>query len=109
MSHGGRRVGSGRKQEAAGFRQWCRHLFNDPKVRAAVRKRAKEDPEFALRIAEHGWGRPPQALDVKVGNSEESPLVVKHKLDVTGLSTEELVILERMLSSTKPPKSEKNS
>jgi hypothetical protein len=51
--------------EVVGFRAWCRAVVERPEVRAALERYALENPEFALRLAEHGFGRPPQALDVR--------------------------------------------
>ena len=54
----------GRKRIVKGFRGWCRKVVEDPKVRAAMERAALESPEFALKIAEHGYGRPPQAKNL---------------------------------------------
>ena len=68
---GGRRAGAGRKPVTANpdfrFREWCRAVVARPEVREGIAARAETDPEFALKVAEHGFGRPPQSLDVKVG------------------------------------------
>lgn len=67
---------SGRKNrppEVIGFRDFCRNVIANPKVQAGITRRALRDPEFALRVAEHGFGRPPQALDVKIGG-DNGPL-----------------------------------
>ena len=46
------------------FRKWCRAVISDPKIRKALQKRAQEDTDFALKLAEHGFGRPgPQIVD----------------------------------------------
>jgi hypothetical protein len=73
----------GRKRNDSGFqfRAWCRDLIAEPKVRAAVAKRARTDPDFALRVAEHGFGRPPQSLDVKVGTGKGT---IRHTVTVAG-------------------------
>ena len=42
-----------------------RNLASDPEALRKVTERAKNDPEFWLRIFEHGFGRPPQAIDVR--------------------------------------------
>lgn len=60
---GGARPGSGRKP-VTGFREFARRTVMDPEVLAAIAGRAKVDPEYALKLAEAGFGRPPQALDV---------------------------------------------
>jgi len=51
-----------------GWRDFCRSVVSDPAVQAKIKATALESPDFALRLAEHGYGRPPQALDVKVAN-----------------------------------------
>lgn len=73
--HGGRRPGAGRKCLPSTWREWCRAVVNDPAVRKAILERAKRDPEFALRVADHGFGRPPQALGVTVSGDAKKPLV----------------------------------
>lgn len=74
---------SGRKRDPniIGFRDFCRSVVSDPKVQAKIHATALANADFALRLAEHGYGRPPQALDVKVGSS--SPLEFRI-LDATG-------------------------
>lgn len=57
---------SGRKQAVTGFRAWCREVGLSRTVKANIIRRARHDPEFALKLLEHGFGRPPQSLDVKV-------------------------------------------
>jgi hypothetical protein len=57
---------SGRRPQATGFRDWCRRIALDPEVQKGIEQEAKENPEFALKVAEHGFGRPPQSLDVSV-------------------------------------------
>ena len=64
-----------------GWRDFCRKVVSDPAVQAKIKSTALENPEFALRLAEHGYGRPPQALDVKVAN--DRPLEFRI-LDATG-------------------------
>ena len=66
-----------------GFREFCRSVVSDPRVQAKIQETALANPEFALRLAEHGYGRPPQALDVKFGNSNDGPLEFRI-LDATG-------------------------
>lgn len=62
---------SGRKPKAVGFRQWCRDVVMQPEVLEAMKTRAKTDTDFALKLSEHGFGRPPQALDVKVAGGSK--------------------------------------
>lgn len=61
----------GRPREVEGFRSFCRSVVSNPEVQAAIAEAALKNPEFALRVAEHGYGRPPQALDVRT--SEVAP------------------------------------
>lgn len=70
----GKKGRSGRKPEATGYRAWCRSVADRPEIRAKILARALEDPDFALRLAEHGYGRPPQALDVRLEGDSDSPL-----------------------------------
>lgn len=65
--HGGRR---NIDPTVVGFRQFCRDVISNPKVKAKIEAAALRNPEFALRLAEHGYGRPPQALDVRLGNAD---------------------------------------
>ena len=74
MASGGKRSGAGRKTLKFGFRQFCREIINDPEVQAAIKEQAKADPFFALKVAEHGFGRPPQSLDLTVGGDQSRPL-----------------------------------
>ena len=66
MQNGGRRQGAGRTRTVLGFREWCRSVVDSPKVREAMAAAALKDPDFALKLSEHGYGRPPQSLDVNV-------------------------------------------
>ena len=70
----------GRPREAVGGRRWVRELVDDPERREAFRAcldsaLAGKDPVDGvaayLRAFEHGYGRPPQALDVRT--SEVAP------------------------------------
>lgn len=74
---GGRRKGAGRKTTVTGWRQWCRDTVLSPEVQQVMLDRALKDADFALRLAEAGFGRPPQAMDLKVSGDEASPLVYK--------------------------------
>ena len=65
------RSGTGRHKRdpvVIGWRDFCRTVVSDPRVQAKIQETALANPEFALRLAEHGYGRPPQALDVKVND-----------------------------------------
>jgi len=76
---------SGRRNRdpiVTGFREFCRDVVSDPKVQAKIRRQALANPDFALRVAEHGFGRPPQALDVS-HRTENGPLEFRI-LDATG-------------------------
>ena len=66
--HGGARKGAGRKTLKFGFRKWCREVVMDKEVQEQIKAEAKTNPHFALKLAEHGFGRPPQSLDVKVND-----------------------------------------
>ena len=68
--HGGKRNGAGRKPTRFGFRSWCRDIVLGDDVLKGIADKAKTDPEFALRLAEHGFGRPPQSLDIKGGAAD---------------------------------------
>lgn len=35
-----------------------------------LERQAKSDPVVALKLFEHGYGRPPQALDVAISDAE---------------------------------------
>jgi len=85
---------SGRRNRdplVVGGRIYLRALVDNPDYRTQFtaqfeRAITGEDPikavEAFLKIFEHGYGRPPQALDVKVGNSD-GPLEFRI-LDVAG-------------------------
>ena len=77
---------SGRKPDTTGFRSWCRSVVDRESVKTLIAAKAEADPEFALKVAEHGYGRPPQALDVHVGN-DNGPLEFRI-LDATGAAFE---------------------
>ena len=74
---GGKRPGAGRKPNelALEFRQFCRELINSKTVLESIKKRAEQDPVFALRAAEFGIGRPFQA--VYVGGSVDHQHAVR--------------------------------
>lgn len=81
MPRGGKRTGAGRPKEVLGWRDFCRSVIGDPRIQAAIKARALRNPDFALRVAEQGYGRPPQALDVS--HRSEGPLEFRI-LDATG-------------------------
>ncbi len=98
MASGGKRANSGRKQTVTGGREWVRDIVDEPERRQRFINaldaalvgwaRSKNPSEAAgaavaayLRAFEHGYGRPPQALDVKVAN--DNPLEFRI-LDATG-------------------------
>ncbi len=58
---------SGRKPNelALQFRAFCRELINSEKVLKTIRTQAIADPFFALKVAEHGIGRPFQSVHVQ--------------------------------------------
>lgn len=67
MPRGGRRENqTGRPKEATGFRAWARAVTLSEKVLACIQRKAEKDPVFALKLAEHGFGRPRQGLDIEV-------------------------------------------
>ena len=58
---------SGRTPNKLGlyWREACRDIATSDKVLKLVKAAAESDPVFALRVAEHGFGRPFQAVHVK--------------------------------------------
>lgn len=92
---GGPQPGSGRKRgstKVVGGRPRMRGLVDDPKRIAKFRKAldaALDGPDSLaavtayLRVFEHGYGRPPQALDVKLGTGDNGPIDFRI-LDATG-------------------------
>jgi len=73
---------SGRKPDATGFRAWAREVVDRESTRKLIADKADSDPDYALRLCEHAYGRPPQALDVS-HRTEDGPLEFRI-LDVTG-------------------------
>ena len=49
----------------------ARAFFVDPEIQQNIVEAAKTDPLFALKLAEHGWGRPPQSLAVDVTDKRQ--------------------------------------
>lgn len=95
--HGGRRSGAGRKRSVEGGRCWLRDVIDHPERRLRFVHaldacllgwaRAKSPSEAAgaavtayLRAFEHGYGRPPQALDVKLDEFSDVDRVLEHLL-----------------------------
>ncbi len=81
---GGRRPGAGRKREAKGGRAWARTVADNYRERAIRALEVLEtlDPDkFLARyfaFYEHGYGRPPQALDI---SSDQPIQFVAHFAD----------------------------
>jgi hypothetical protein len=71
---GGKRPGAGRKPLRKGWQEFCREVVRDKKVQAKIKAAAEADPQFALKLAEHGFGRPSQALQISHGTIEDKPL-----------------------------------
>ena len=69
--NGGRRPGSGRPRVEFRWRRWAREAFSKhPEIQQNLIEAAKVDPNIALKLAEHGWGRPPQSLTVDSTKTE---------------------------------------
>lgn len=62
--HGGKRAGSGPKRKRGAFACFAREIVLTPEVQAVIKAKALESADFALRLAEHGFGRPSQALHI---------------------------------------------
>ena len=82
-NQGGRPKGT---VKVAGTRAWFRNIVENPELRAQVESVIREavlkgDLTDYWKAVEHGFGRPPQALDVKVGPGEGGPLVFEVQLD----------------------------
>ena len=80
---GGRKPKGSTAKSNPGFRGWCRAVVEQPAVRKLIEAEARTNPEFALRVAEHGYGRPPQALDVRTNDGK--PIV--HQVTFGGLAS----------------------
>jgi len=59
------RSGAKPKLKTAQFRAFCRDIITRPEVLAVLEAEALANPTFALKLAEHGIGRPFQAVYVK--------------------------------------------
>jgi len=92
---GGSREGSGRKQSVKGGREWVRGIVDDPDRRTRFLNaldaalvgwaRSKNPSEAAasavtayLRAFEHGYGRPPQALDVSLSSQDALRFIAEY-------------------------------
>jgi len=81
---GGRREGSGRRSaKAVGGRQRMRDLVDNPERWKAFVEKLDADlragrSEAFVKCFEHGYGRPPQALDIK--HYGESTKTVVHRV-----------------------------
>lgn len=53
-----------RPRVVTNFRQICREIVLSKKVMDQIRALAEKDGAFALDVAAHGFGRPPQSLDI---------------------------------------------
>jgi hypothetical protein len=73
----GKKGRSGRKSYVQGFRDFCREVVLSEQVREKMRAEAEENPDYALKLAEHGFGRPPQSMDLKVSGDADQPLVYR--------------------------------
>ncbi len=85
MPSGGKRAGAGRKVGVSGTRAWFRALCERPTLKKKVEEIIlaevkKGDLTNFWKAIEHGFGRPPQALDVKIGGDQEAPLVFDIRL-----------------------------
>lgn len=81
--NGGRRPGSGRKPISIGLRDKARieALRLLPEALKAIEadlKAGRTDSYF--KLIEHGYGRPPQAVDVSLGGGDGLPLAVAVRL-----------------------------
>ena len=64
MPSGGSRPGAGRPNVRGWFKGWCRAVLEDEAVRECMFREAQTNPDFALKVAEHAFGRPSQSHDV---------------------------------------------
>lgn len=60
-----KKAGRPPKKLTLAFREFCRKVINEPEVLERLRQEALTNPMFALKLAEHGIGRPFQALHIK--------------------------------------------
>lgn len=61
----------------------------DPEVLANLMEAARTDPMVALKLAEHGFGRPPQALDVKVEGPQRIVVIDGGEIEGVGQDDDE--------------------
>ncbi len=59
------RSGAKPKRKTALFREFCRDIITSKEVLESLKAEALANPIFALKLAEHGIGRPFQAVYVK--------------------------------------------
>ena len=79
--------GRGRpKSGAAEGRAWCRKVVTSPEVMQMLEEAAKTDPAVALKLFEHGFGRPPQSLTL---SSERFTVSVEHRQAIEGVTLDE--------------------
>lgn len=72
------------------FRKWCRKVAADPEVQKLMHDTARENPEFALKVCEHAYGRPPQALDITTPDRPIGGVTVLAPVAATEVSLEEI-------------------
>lgn len=72
------------------FRKWCRKVALDPDVQELMHRTAKENPEFALKVCEHAYGRPPQALDITTPDHPIGGVTVLAPVAASEVSLEEI-------------------
>lgn len=77
-------IGPSRKRGRGGFRDFCRRTVMSRLVRLSLIRRARIDPEFALKLAKHGFGAEPQAVQVNVDHREERKVVYVVQLPGAG-------------------------
>ena len=49
-----------------GWREWCRQCAMQPEVLELIDQEAKRNPSYALEVAAHGFGKPPQGVTVDI-------------------------------------------
>lgn len=87
----GRRNGEGPAAfERGAFRAWCKKVALDPVVQKLMHETAKTNPEFALKVCEHAYGRPPQALDITTPDHPIGGVTVLAPVAASEVSLEEI-------------------
>ena len=74
----------GPSSRRGGFRDFCRRTVMSRLVRLGLIRRARLDPEFALKLAKHGFGAEPQAVQVNVDHREVKRVVYVVQLPGAG-------------------------